>query len=111
MFFCDECSEYNITNEEQYDVSNSSIIHFSVYIYQGRCATHGIIPNAPSVCRLCEEDDDIKNGLIKRPTYGKDKHLNKMSCSIGEFHKVNYQPILKMYVYHRMLLYLLGKHE
>ena len=34
-----------------------------------------------------------------------------MSCSIGEFHKVSYQSILKKYAYHRMLLCLLVKHE
>ena len=34
-----------------------------------------------------------------------------MSCSIGEFHKLHYQPMLNNYVYHRMLLLLLGKHE
>ena len=34
-----------------------------------------------------------------------------MLCYIGEFHKVHYQPILKKYAYHRILLCLLGKHE
>ena len=34
-----------------------------------------------------------------------------MSCSIGEFHKVNHQPMLKKYPYHMMLLYLLYKHK
>ena len=34
-----------------------------------------------------------------------------MLCSIGEFHKVHYQPILKKYAYNRILLYLLGKNE
>ena len=33
-----------------------------------------------------------------------------MPCSIGEFHKVYYQPILMKYAYHRMLLCLIGKH-
>ena len=32
-----------------------------------------------------------------------------MSCYIGEFHKVHYQPILKNYTYHRIILCLLGK--
>ena len=33
----------------------------------------------------------IYNGLIKRPEYGKKKPLTKMSCYIGEFHRVSYQ--------------------
>ena len=52
---CDECPEYNITNEEIDDGPNNSIISFSVYTYQGGCAKHGITPNVPSVCRLFEE--------------------------------------------------------
>ena len=34
-----------------------------------------------------------------------------MSCSIGELHKLHYQPMLKKYAYHRMFLCLLGKLE
>ena len=73
---------------------------------------HGITGNPrPSVCISCEENYDINNILIKRTTYGNKKHLTKISCSIGEFHKVHYQKMLKNYEYHRMLLCLLGKHE
>ena len=82
-----------------------------VYTYKVICETYGIIPNKPSVYILCEVNDDTKNGLMKRPTYGKKKRHTKISCSIGKFHKVNYQPMLKNYKYHRMLLCLLGKHE
>ena len=71
LVFCDECFEYNIPDEELYDGTNSSLIYFNVYSYQGICATHGIILNGPSVCRMCEENDDIKNGLINRPTHEK----------------------------------------
>ena len=53
---------------------------------------------------------DINNVPIKRPTYGRNKHLTKVSCSIGEFHMAHYQPMLKKYAYHRILLCLLGKH-
>ena len=63
------------------------------------------------MCILCEENDDINNALIKRPTYGKKKHMTKLSYYIGEFNKVHYQPILKDYSYHRLLFWLLGKHE
>ena len=59
--FCDEYTDYNITNEGLDDEPKASIFHFSEYTYQGRCATHGIIPNRPSVLRSCEENDDIKN--------------------------------------------------
>ena len=52
--FCDKFPEYNISDEELYDGPNSPIIHFRVYTYQVRCATHGIITNGPSVCRSCE---------------------------------------------------------
>ena len=38
-------------------------------------------------------------------------NLQKISCSIGDFHKVHYQPMLKKYQNHRMLLSLLGKHD
>ena len=34
-----------------------------------------------------------------------------MSCSIGEFHKVQYQPMLNKFAYHNMLLCLLEKQE
>ena len=34
-----------------------------------------------------------------------------MSCSIGEFYMVNYHPMLKNSAYHRILLFLLRKHE
>ena len=67
-----------------------------------------IIPNGPTLFKPCEENDDINNGLIKRPVYGKKKHLTKKS--ISEFHMVHYQTMLKKYIYHRMLLCLLGKH-
>ena len=70
-------SEYNIPDEELDDGHNDSLKHFSVCTYQGRCETHGIIPNGPSVCRICEENDGIKNGLIKSPTYRKKKHPTK----------------------------------
>ena len=90
---------------------NDSIIHFSVYIYQLICATHGIIPNGPSVCISCETNNDINNGLINSPKYGNKKYLTKMSFYIGRFNKVHYQPMLKKYAYHRMLLCLLGKYE
>ena len=53
--FYDEFPEYNIPNKELDDGPNASIIHFSVYTYyQGRCATHGIIPNGPSVFISCK---------------------------------------------------------
>ena len=70
-----------------------------------------MIPNVPSVFRSCEENGDINNGRIKRPTYTNNKHLTKMSCYIGEFHKLYHQPMSKKYAYHRMLLCLQGKHE
>ena len=64
-----------------------------------------------TICRPCEKNDDINNGLIKRPIYGKKKHFTKISCSIGEFYKLHYQPMLKKYAYHRILLCLLRKYE
>ena len=70
-----------------------------------------LIPNVPSVCRSCEENDYIKNGLIKSPTHVKKKQFHKIPCRIDEFHKVHYQKMLKKYEYHRMLLCLLGKNE
>ena len=111
LVFCDEFPDYNIPHEELCDGSNSTIIHFSVYTYQYICATHRIIPNGPSVCRLCEENDDINNCLTNRPTYGMKKHINIISFSIGRFHRLYYQPMLKKYAYHKMVLCLLGKHE
>ena len=50
-----------------------------------------------------------KNGLIKRPTYGKKKPPTKISCAIGEFHMTYYQTMFKKYAYHRILLCLPGK--
>ena len=34
-----------------------------------------------------------------------------MSCSIGEFQMLHYNPMLNNYAYHRMLMCLLGIHE
>ena len=52
--FCDVYPEYNNPDKELYDGPNASLIYFIVYAYQVRCATHGIIPNGPSLCRICE---------------------------------------------------------
>ena len=35
----------------------------------------------------------------------------KKSGFVGEFNKVHYQPMLKMYAYHMMILCLLGRNE
>ena len=37
--------------------------------------------------------------------------FTKMSCSIGEFNMIHYQPMLKKYAYYRMLMCLLVRHE
>ena len=74
-------------NNYIYDGPNAPIINFSVYIYKVICATLGIIPKGPSVFRSCGENYDINNGLIMRPKYVNKKHLNKISCSVGEFYK------------------------
>ena len=87
------------------------ILECTSYNYQVKCKTHGIIPNEPSLCIIREGNDNIKNGLIKRTKYVKKKHLIKFSFSIGEFHQVYYQPILKNYSYHKILLCLLVKHK
>ena len=42
-----------------------------------------MLKNGPNLCKLCEENYDVYNGLIKRPTYGKKKHPTKMSWYIG----------------------------
>ena len=88
--FCNEFPDYNTPDEELDAGPNYSIIHVSIYNYQGRCATYGVIPNGPSVCILCKENGDINNGLIKKSLFGKKKHLTKMSCYVGEFQKVQY---------------------
>ena len=105
-----ERPDHNIPVGEIYYGPNASIIQFSVYNYQGRCETYVVTPNVPSVWILCEENNNINNGLIKRPTYGKKKHLNKMSCYIVELCKARYQTMLNKYAYHGILLCLLGKH-
>ena len=84
--FCNECPKYIIPDEKLDDRSNSPLVHFSVYTYQGRCAKYGIIKHVPTLWKICGESDDINNGLIKSPTYGKNKHITKISCYIGEFH-------------------------
>ena len=70
-----------------------------------------MIPNKRFVCRPFEANYDINNGIIKRPTYEKSKNITKMSWYIGEFHKVNYQPMLKKYAYHLMLFCFLDKND
>ena len=69
LSFCDKCPKYNSNDKELDDGPNASIIYSSVYDYQVRCETCGIIANGTNVCRICEENDDMKNFLIKRPTY------------------------------------------
>ena len=78
-----------------------SLTHFSVYTYQGRCATHGIITNAPGLWKICEENDDIKNIIFKSTAYKIKKHRTQISCSICKIYKVHYQPILKKYGYQK----------
>ena len=51
---CCECNKYSITDEELDDGPNSTLLHFSVYNYQGRCTKHGTIPNVPTLCNLCK---------------------------------------------------------
>ena len=58
--FCDECTKFIIPYEELYYVPNNPLLHFSVYTYQRRCAKHGIIPKGTTLCKICEENDDIK---------------------------------------------------
>ena len=111
FIFLNERPDYIFIDEELDYGPNYSLIHLSVYTYQVICATHGIIPYGPNLCRICEEIDNINNGIIKRQTCGNKKHLTKMSFYIGEFNTVRYQPMLKKYEYHRMLIFLLGKHE
>ena len=111
LCFCGEFPEYNLPDEEIYDGPNGSLVHFIFYTYQGICETHVIIKNGPCLYRICEGNYDINNGLIKIPTYRKKKNVIKMSCFIGEFYKVHYQPMLNKYSYSIMLLCLLGKHE
>ena len=41
--------------------------------------------------KLIKENDDIKNSLIKRPTYGNKKQLTNISFSIGDFQMGHYQ--------------------
>ena len=106
--FSDKYPKYIIPDKKLYDGPNYPLIHFSVYTYQGRWAKHGTIPNRPSLWKLCEEDYYINNVIINRPSYGKNKHLTKMSYSIGNFHIVHYQTMLKKYEYHRMLMCFLG---
>ena len=78
LCFCDKWDEYNIPDEKLNNGPNPSSINFNVYIYQVICATHGIVPNVRSVCRICEENDDIKNGILNNPTYGKNKYIKNI---------------------------------
>ena len=111
LVFLYKFPNYIIHNEELYGEPNGPLICFSVYIHQVRCAKHGIFLNGSTLCKVCEENYDINNDLIKRPEYGKKKHLTKISCYIVEFHMVHYQSMLKKYAYHRVLIFLPGKHE
>ena len=67
-FFCDECPEYIIPDEEVNDAPNDLLMNFSVYNYQRRCPKHVIITNGPISCKIFEENYDINNGLFNRPT-------------------------------------------
>ena len=87
------------------------LFHFSVYTYQERCNKHGIIPNVKTLFTPCEANYDIKNSLIKRPTYVKNKNLTKMSCYICEFHKVHYQQIIEKFPMLRRIILEVGNYE
>ena len=76
--FFNECTEYIITDEELDYRLNASIINFSVYNYQRRCATYGIFPNESIVCISREENKYTKNDIRKRPINGKKKRLTKI---------------------------------
>ena len=109
--FCCEFPEFNIPSEELGDGQNDSIIHFIVYTYQGRCATHGIIKNGACVCIIYKWNYHIKIIIIKRTTYIRKKHPTNISCYIGELHTVHYQLMLNNYAYYGMLLCLIYKHK
>ena len=51
---CDDIPKYIIPDKDLDDVPNSSLVHFSVYTYQGRCAKHGIVLKKPTLCKICE---------------------------------------------------------
>ena len=53
-FFFYGYPEYILPGEELHDGPHYSLIHSSVYNYQVRYATHGIIPNGPILCRIFE---------------------------------------------------------
>ena len=109
--FLNECPKYIIPDEEIYCGTNYPLICFTIYTYQGSCEKHDMIPNGPSLCKLCEDDYDINNGIVKRPTYRNKKFPLKMSCYIGEFNMVNYYSVLNKYACCRVLICLLVKHE
>ena len=77
MCFCVKFPEYIIPDEELYDGQNAPLILLSVYTYQVICETDGIIRNVPTLWKPCEENDDIKNSITKRPTYANNKQLEK----------------------------------
>ena len=52
--FYDEFPKYIIPDKELYGGTNALLIPFSIYNYQVRCAKHGMIPNEPTLCKLCE---------------------------------------------------------
>ena len=85
LFFSDECPKYIIPDKELDCGPNYPIVRSSVYTHQVRCAKHGIIPNEPTLCYICEENFDKNNGLIKRPTYGKKKILLKFHVLLVNF--------------------------
>eukprot|EP00957_Ditylum_brightwellii_P125812 9591024-Ditylum_brightwellii.AAC.1 len=47
---CDNCPTFHVPEEEQYDGPNAQLIHFSAYLYQGKCAHHGAINCGSSKC-------------------------------------------------------------
>ena len=69
---------------------NALIIHFGVYTYQGICETQDINPDEPILSIICEENNEINNGLIKRPAYGKKNHTPKIPYVIDPFQKGHY---------------------
>ena len=54
LTFFDYFPKCIIPDEELDDGLNDPLIHFSVYTFQVRCLKHGIIPNVPTLCKICE---------------------------------------------------------
>ena len=81
-------------------------IHFGIYTMHTRCKLHGALKPGAKVCMECENDHNVKSGVIISK-----RELTKTQKPLNVFLSDYYFPQIFKYRYHMAIVELLGKHE